>query len=315
VLLAGGAGIPVTVLPGRGHPLYDPLRVLGTAAGVEPPDRYPVAVSVAPGFVAGAAYAPGADRERAAAAVVDALGELAAARGCRAAAVLHLPATEAPELAAALAAAGYRTGVVSAECWLELAWDSFDGYLAMLPRNRRTSVKREIRAFAEGGLTTTLDGAEGLTRRTAELHSAWRARYGTGVPVDQLLDQYARIGAELADRLRLVRVWRDGEQVAFSLFYVHDGIWYGRACGFDYDRLHRLEFGYFNTTCYAPLRHALAEGARRMELSIESYQAKLARGCRLRPLSLALRTDEAGLADLLAAADARTRARLAELAG
>ena len=97
--------------------------------------------------------------------------------------------------------------------------------------------------------------------------------------------------------------------------YAHDGVWYCRAAGFDYDRLTRNDFCYFNAGFYAPLRYALAEGAHRIELSMESYQAKLGRGCRLRPLSLALRSDEPGVADLLAAADRRTRQRHAELLG
>ena len=314
VLVAGGAGLPVAVLPGPGYPPYDPLQVLaatGNPAGADPPAAYPVAVSVAPGFVAGAAYEPG---HRDAAAAVTALGALAAAEGCRAAAVLYLPAADQPELAGALAAAGYRSATVAAECFLDLPGD-FDAYLAGLSRNRRTSVRREIRAFAAAGLTVTLDGPEALTARTAELHSAWRARHGRGVPVSHLLAQYARLREQLAAELRLLRVWQGGEQVAFAMFYAYGGVWYARAVGFDYDRLDRESFCYFTAAVYAPVRFALAEGAHRLELSMESYEAKLGRGCRLRPLSLALRTDEPGIAELLAAADARTRARHAELAG
>jgi hypothetical protein len=62
--------------------------------------------------------------------------------------------------------------------------------------------------------------------------------------------------------------------------------------GFDYAALPGA-YEYFTVAFYEPIRYAYAHGLRRIHLGRESYQAKVRRGARLRPLWGVLRPDPA----------------------
>lgn len=83
--------------------------------------------------------------------------------------------------------------------------------------------------------------------------------------------------------MRLFIAFKEQRPVAFALFYEYNGVYYLRPIGFDYSRLND-EFCYFNLIFYAPIREAIRAGIKAIHYSMESYDAKLGRGCKLRHL-------------------------------
>jgi len=97
---------------------------------------------------------------------------------------------------------------------------------------------------------------------------------------DRTLRWYARIRSELAQYARITLARRGADVLGFGLFYEAGRELYARAVGFDYARL-GPERSYFSVLFYEPLRYAIATQLRRVHYGIESYDAKLLRGCGL----------------------------------
>ena len=298
------AGLPVARMGPLDYAPYDPVRILLSATWpgrdslrdeldiclkpfrADPWALYPGLSSVAPGFMGGVCLSPELTtpqaRNEAATGALKALEAEAAASGCALAALLYVPDDPASPLPAAARELGWKSAVIAGESRLEVRWSSFDEYLASRSRDRRQSIRAEIRSFAQRGLRIDVGGAEALDDSLAPLHAQWRSKYGRAVAPADLVRQYALARRHLADSIQVFLARRGDRTVAFSLFYEHAGVLYSRALGFDYAETAR-DFTYFNLLFYEPIKAAIEQGLYLIHYSLESYETKVRRGCRVRP--------------------------------
>jgi predicted N-acyltransferase len=346
----------VTVDDGRGRPVaglaaylvepgaylfVDPPRLLTAAPLLEPLDamaaereragelaaslrprlarRYPVAVCASP-FTSESGIVGTVDRPDVAAALLDGFAEVAASWGAAGTAVLFLAEPEHPALGAALRERGHAAGLMAARCHLDLGWASFDDYVASLWRKRRWKVRNELRAFAASGLRVEVAGGERLPElvdRLAPLFANLQRRYGHDAGVDAARATILWVWEHFAPLTRVILVTDAGRVVAFHLLFSAGGTVYAYLVGQAYEPVAGGASPYFEAVFYEPIRLALAQGARRYDLGSEGYEAKLARGGRLTPVTgfFAL-GDGVGpeVAELLALVDAGQRRRLDRLA-
>ena len=300
------AGFPLHTITPASYAPYDPIRVMldeqivnKTCEGLSAGDAerfkslaaqveksrenlYPILTSATNAFTTDLSYA--ADMERALASeMLRGFEKEARSAGARCAAFLYVAETADSVLHEAALNNGYLSTVINAECSLPIRWQSFDEYLQSRIKTRRTSIKTEIARFASRGLFIAVRGAEDLNDELAPLHAMWRQKYGHPVPEEELKKQYAAIRENLGSTVRLFIAYKEQRPVGFALFYEYDGVYYLRSIGFDYPNL-KDEFCYFNLIFYEPIREAIKSGIRSIHYSMESYDAKLGRGCQLRNL-------------------------------
>jgi predicted N-acyltransferase len=265
------------------------------------------------GYESGIVYHRGlvaSERDEVARRVVEAFDELALRRGAGAAAFLYVREASDPHLDAALDAWGYVPTVLGATCFLDLRWPDYDSYLSHFTSSRRKMLRTDVRRFAGSGCTVTMGGAELLDDELAPLQAATQSKHGHRMDPDRTARWYARIRAELGPYVRVSLARREGRVLGFGLFYELGGELHARVVGLDYQRL-GAERAYFNLTFHEPIRYAIAAGLRRVDFGLESYEAKMLRGCDLRPVRGWFRFgggDGAGLPELL---DLQATAQLA----
>lgn len=173
--------------------------------------------------------------------------------------------------------------LTGAECWLEVPSGSFDAYMGRLSSRRRSIVRRDLAAFADTKATIELRSLAESHRDLAPLLANLQRRYGSPVADDAVADRL-RAQAACLDRFSVVFVClHDGIPIGFSLGYQFGDAFYVRLCGFDYERT-GPGAEYFNVVFYEPIRYALEHGLTTLHFGMESYRAKLLRGCRLEPL-------------------------------
>ncbi|WP_267595498.1 GNAT family N-acetyltransferase [Carbonactinospora thermoautotrophica] len=246
---------------------------------------YPAAACMLPG-----AYLPGVvGRDAAVDVLLDRFEELAREWGCRTSAVLHVPEDDR-RLRAALEARGYVGASFVAQAVLPVAWSSFDDYLATLRRNRRTSIRRERRVFAESGMRVRRVSVESAGPAMAALHAAQLRRYGHDIAEERLAALIERIRRHLAPWCTVLVAERDGELEGFVLAYEKSGELHPKMTGFS--KYAQQHFGYFNLLYYEVLEYAMARGVRSVVLGPETYEAKVARGALLHPRTTYLRVPE-----------------------
>lgn len=308
-------------------PFYDPVRLLfgeaevaGLAGGLPAAgaDELPALaadlrraagdrslVCVAPGFLCGLAGAP--------AGLAAAVLERARAAGAGSVAALHLPPAEAARFGPALEAAGLAPALVGADCVLDVRWRSLDEYLADPSRRRREQIRREMRRFRAAGLRLEMRGAEAIGPELAELQANVQRKYGHLPDVAGYRRQHELVASALGERVRLFLARRSGRTVGFTLCYEWDGVLYTRSIGFDYAAL-GADACYFHVEFYGPIACAAERGLREIHYSMESYEAKVWRGCRVRPLAGYVHVEAAPRAALLRCLELGSRARAARLA-
>jgi predicted N-acyltransferase len=284
-------------------------------------DLYPVLTAVTPsGYISSICYRPGVrpeEKGRAAEELVGSVEQMASDRRAVTIAFLYIPAGSDPWLHQAVVSRGYVPVTLTGECLLPVRWTSFEGYLRSCSKSRRQSIVREMRKFREAGFAISQDGAEALTPRLATLQASVQRRHGHRIEVEQILGTYAKINEYLASFTRLFVARRSRDVTAFSLFYQTNQVFYARLVGLDYEQIEGT-YAYFNVLFYEPIRAAIAEGSRLIHFGIESFEAKLARGCELRPLMGYVRfgPDHVGaLAEYVALFDTSRRKLLSQASG
>ncbi len=260
---------------------------LARALTSELADRYPAAVCVCP-YSCTAGTVGAVRRPEVAEALLDAFAEVAADWGARSCAFLHLQEQEQPVLAAALRRRGHAAVTLAAQARLGVSWPSVDHYVASLGRHRRGRVRHELRALQAAGLTTeVVDGSRlrELIDDLAPLYANLQGKYGHTASLEAARETLAWIETRFADVTSVVLV-RDRDHVlAFHVFYEVGGTFYTYLTGQTYERRARDGFAYFHATYYEPIRLAISRGVGEIDFGVESYQAKVARGCQLQPLT------------------------------
>ena len=241
---------------------------------------------------------PAADRAAMTTDLLAAAEATARRLGARSLAALMVDATDTV-LVQSLASAGFRS-FPNGECArLDVRWSSFDEYLDSLGVHRRGSVRQEIRALEQAGVSISTaplstDLVPSLARLELELLRRYRSAREPATVERSLQLLAARLG-----ETAIVAVARlAGRPCGFLLLLPWRDELHARNVGFDYAAQGRLPL-YFGTCFYEPIRHAISHGWRVIDYGSGSGQAKAARGCRLVPQRLHVKGLEPVLQHLL----------------
>lgn len=297
------APLLITQKPG-GLLFYDPPRLAGTAGALaEPelldpadqqrwaeltatlpdPDQYPSLALATFGNHHGVAHLPGRTAE-ARRAVMAALPELllqaADELGCRSVALLYVGEPEAADVDESASRAGYTSTLLGAEGVLELADTSWDGYLAGLSKRRRYQTRKELRNYQAAGFRTVVrTGPDAFSEDLVALQVAHRAKYGLPGGEDRVRRDLYAVRDELGESCVVFTAERDGQIGSFTLYLRTRDALFARTGG----TLPDARGCYFAVDYHETARWALESGIRRVHYGMAAYEAKVTRGCELRP--------------------------------
>ena len=275
-------GSPRTLMPGRSRSTILADGATVPAAADDAGAWYPHLVVSYPGYesyVAG----PRKSTPEAVDELVDGIVEWSRSNGQKAVAFAYTVPGQ-PHLDAALAGRGFTPLDITATCDLVLSGDTFDDYLAALPKKRRTEARRERRVLAARGVTTSAAALADVFDDLVRLRLNHASRYGRRVSEEK---ERGRLTALVdlfgADRvLVFVSTSEANDILAFCVVLDHRGEWYMLDSGADYDNpLQRLT--YFEACYYVPIATAYERGVRLLHYSLGSWEAKQNRGCTLVP--------------------------------
>jgi predicted N-acyltransferase len=297
------APLLITAKPG-GLLFYDPPRLAGTAGALAEPelldpsdqqrwaeltatlpaaDQYPSLALATFGNHHGVAHAP--DRtvdQRCAlmAALPELLLQTAAELGCRSVALLYVGEPEAADVDQSASRAGYTSTLLGAEGVLELADTSWEGYLAGLSKRRRYQARKELRIYEEAGFRTVVrTGPDGINEDLVALQVAHRAKYGLPGGEDRVRSDLNAVRDELGESSVVFTAERDGRIGSFTLYLRTRDALFARTGGTAPD----ARGCYFAVDYHETARWAVEHGIRRIHYGLAAYEAKVTRGCELRP--------------------------------
>ena len=281
--LATGAG----TLPAYSDPAH---LLIGAPAGAVPDELlYPVVFCGAVrGYSNRLLLRAGLDpatRARALRGLVDAVRDLARRDGARLIAFGYLPAAEAHELAAA--DDRLRGMFAESECFVG-PLVAFDDYMAQIRSHRRNQIKRQLRRFADSGLRIDQRRLPEVLEPLAELIAGHERHHGVPCTTQEIVDDFhLRIALGLEDQIRIFCAWQGDRLVGGTLFFVHGKTCYSREYAGDFEIPREVGL-YFNCTFYEPMRVAFEQGATEIHYGLAALDAKVWRGCRVRPLMFVL---------------------------
>lgn len=292
-LVAGGGGTdrPVAGLVAHWSPRENNERYVPERVFPDLPPADVLTVGGRRGYLSGPLVAPGftlAQWGTALGALLD-----AAATWCPAAEGRwwwpYLTGEDASTVRAALSAAGrgpVTARLIGADCSIAVPAGGLEAHIAALTaKQRRTNARRELRAFAESRLrivrTTLAEPVDTLGPLLANVQQ----RYGHDHSAEQMTSLLRRQAEHLqgSSVVFLCRTPDDDRTIGFCLAYRHGRSLAVRVVGFDYDRLPGAA-EYAQLAIYEPLRYCHESGLERLELGMESFEAKCRRGAALRPL-------------------------------
>ncbi len=158
--------------------------------------------------------------------------------------------------------------------WRNDGYQSFDDFLAALSSNRRKTIRRERREAQAGLDIRVLTGAE-ITEAHWDAFFAFYMDTGDrkwGRPY-LTRDFFARVGANMADRIALVMAFQDGTPIAGALNFIGRDALYGRQWG----ALEEVPFLHFELCYYQAIDFAISRGLSRVEAGAQG-EHKIARG-------------------------------------
>ena len=297
------ASLLITAKPG-GLLFYDPPRLAGTAGALAEPelldpsdqqrwaeltatlpaaDQYPSLALATFGNHHGVAHAPGrtVDQRRALmAALPELLLQTAAELGCRSVALLYVGEPEAADVDQSASRAGYTSTLLGAEGVLELADTSWEGYLAGLSKRRRYQARKELRIYEEAGFRTVVrTGPDAFTEDLVALQVAHRLKYGLPGGEDRVRRDLNAVRDELGESCVVFTAERDGRIGSFTLYLRTRDALFARTGGTAPD----ARGCYFAVDYHETARWAVENGIRRIHYGMAAYEAKVTRGCELRP--------------------------------
>jgi len=226
-----------------------------------------------------------ASRARVIGGLVGTVRDLARQDGARLIAFGYLPAAEAAELAGA--DDRLRGIFAESEC-VAGPLGSFDGYMAQLRSHRRNQIKRQLRRFADSGLRIDQRRLPEVIEPLAELIAGHERHHGVPCTAQEVVDDFhLRIALGLEDRIRIFCAWQGDRLVGGTLFFVHGATAYSREYAGDFAIPKEVGL-YFNCTFYEPMRAAAGQGITEIHYGLAALDAKVWRGCGVRPLVFVL---------------------------
>ncbi len=274
------AGLTGWLAHGSGHPYLEPRKLLQLPASAEPD-----LVLGCPGAFTGDMLVEGAADADSAAALASAL--TAHARELGAGSVLALYASDVGLTFWSQLGATHAPALINFDTVIDVP-PSFDEWFRRLPRKRRSSIGRELRAFEQAGFRSGVALASevelpALLLELSAILVASEARFGNALEEEGVVGTLERQRELLGDAFAVFYV-RDpaGRLVAGATAFLDDVGVHMRWGGVDRDNAGR-NLEYFHVAYYEPIRFAAASGRSRVRLGMESFEAKLLRGAHLEP--------------------------------
>lgn len=213
----------------------------------------------------------------------DAARAVAADRGLPYTFLLFLDASAWRDLAPVIRDGDHHRLASVAQTELELPGEDFEDYLATLPRNTRTSVRRETGVFAEGCATETVPLRE-VIATVAPMIVNVRAKHGMAYSVDAVARRLSAYSDALGDASAMAVLCRvRGRTVGAGVVCR----WHDRLYVTDFGRLDDEApdpFVYFNAAIYEPVKHAYAAGLSKVVTGAGAELGKARRGSAVLPL-------------------------------
>jgi uncharacterized protein len=224
----------------------------------------------------------------------------AVAHGAGSIAFFNFEESRWPELEAIFAETGYFKVVFAGETVLRLQdVNDFSGYLERLPSRRRNKVRHEVRAFSKQGMELSSHVIEHLTVEAEDLIVAHQESYG-----------WTNVRGRVRSRIERTERFFPGMEFLFARSSTRELVGVmglvaepgGGSTAAIYGAKKNGAFVYFNMFYYERIRRALAQSCHELRFGTETYRAKVARGCEVRPLYTFFKVfgDCCGLAELVA---------------
>ncbi|MEV7006161.1 peptidogalycan biosysnthesis protein [Streptosporangium sp. NPDC051022] len=250
----------------------------------------PSVVVVAPSsYVSGLHVAADAGRRTAraaAGALLRLVGRVAAESGAGSVFLPHLP-DPAPGWLAEEISGPSHLFPMGASAYLDLGgMSTFGEYLSGFTAKRRREVVRERRAFAAAGLRIETSPVVTVSSDVVRRQVGHYRRYGLVSSEERISGQFHSLQKEYEGRLLFLKVIRGDSGVIGHVLAIQEADWLvPKLAGFE----GREGFAYFEATYYAMIEWAL-RGPRcaRIDYGGAAIDAKVRRGCRVRPLQGAL---------------------------
>jgi predicted N-acyltransferase len=170
---------------------------------------------------------------------------------------------------------------------IPIRWRSFDDYLAALKSHYRKQIQRQDAALTRAGVTRqrTSRWAEHAPAM-ARLFANVAKRYAGGAMIGA--DYFAATSGCLGQELETTLFFREGQLVAFIMYYVGENALFSSYLGVDEALNHEaaLTFNAYNEV----VRVAIERGVDHLWFGRTAYDAKLRMGAERRALSVYLRT-------------------------
>ncbi|MFE0151530.1 peptidogalycan biosysnthesis protein [Nonomuraea sp. NPDC059007] len=213
----------------------------------------------------------------------DAARAVAAERGLPYTFFLFLDAAAWRDLAPVTADGDHHRLASVAQTELELPGAGFEDYLATLPRNTRTSARRETGVFAKECSAETVPLREAIPA-VAPMIVNVRAKHGMAYSVDVVTRRLSAYARALGDAAATALLCRAGSRLVGAGVMCR---WHDRLYVTDFGRLEDGApdpFVYFNAAIYEPVKHAYAAGLSRVVTGAGAELGKARRGSAVLPL-------------------------------
>jgi len=222
---------------------------------------------------------------------LDLLVEYARARDLRSVVATYLR-PDCTTLLDVMRGAGWLVAPMTDRCDLEVGWTDFDGYLASLQSKRRIAVQRELRDLEEKQVELTERRLEADEPEIVALRCQLTQKYGGHADPAKETALLARVRKFFDPKDLLVFEARRRERLhGFTMFVRDDAHWTAFLTGTDYTNP-AAQLSYFATCFYQPAARAPRVGVEAIAYGFGAWQAKRLRGCRLRPVHIAVRRIE-----------------------
>ena len=181
---------------------------------------------------------------------------------------------------------------------LDVRWNTFDDYLAELPRKRRGEFRRQINRNTEGGTVIEATGRVlGAEDRLLALLDSNARKHG-GRPFACGKEFFAELERNMGAQARVFTARKDGVITGVLVMLERNATAFPVAVGID--PASPNDYTYFRLTYYSLIAHAIQAGTRRIYYGRGMYEVKVRRGCRL--AATWIYTRESGLRRLGSAA-------------
>ncbi len=222
----------------------------------------------------------GSDRAGIMAEFVSRFQSMARTLECRASALMYLDRPTALEIQPLAGDDALVLASLPDTC-LSIQWSNFEGYIADLPKNRRSSARQEQARFDRAGYTTTVGDFEGWAEPGARLIAETNGKHGSATSWQEIKARLILEADCLSSEGGVFLCKRGTLLQGIVVTRSWNDTLYVRTCGFDRSIGSAAE--YFVVSFYEPIRFAIANGIARVNFGPLAYRPKLLRGIQAEP--------------------------------